>query len=327
MEAVSSLDIIRDTANMWHFERNSTGIPNGASGYIGTFNNNYVSFQQKFKGGNIYNKVPYSVIRYIDNYNSAEPVTPSSPLALMTLLVQEGFFGESSDSSGAVTAFTQLVDTFPNYFGKGGQVVIVSPDEVGLITSTIANPSFTTLNDWLGGDLQPNSYLLTNNLGTGIVQSPVLNIINRPPGFSELFIYRKGFQIDGETITPNTEPYELEVGELCSAIFIESGRVYEYPKLQYTGGPTNLLLNFNILASRKKIYPSAYNELSTISLICDSDGLIQSDYLIGLTSIEQLSSSAIGGVQESGFDYDADLGEITADYLYSGSKYLITFKP
>lgn len=235
----TAFKIVRDNALTWHFEINNTPEVRGGNAYSASFNDLFVSFAHKFRGSVIAANVPYNVISYEDNYDSNSQSAFSSPLSLVSFLMTEGFFGQSSSGSGGATAFTHLVDTFTSYIGLGSQVLVVSPDEVGIISQPISNvSSIKDLSDWFGGNtLLPGKILFTSanvNLdgqSEGIVLVDPDNYVNTPIPYTILRLKAKG--INPSTSEPNIEPYVLEVGDIVEG-FRDEFIYWNYAK--YNGG-------------------------------------------------------------------------------------------
>lgn len=144
-------------------------------------------------------------------FNGASPISaPTSVRDLFDKLTALGYFDWMVGSGGgSATRFTDLLDTF-QYFGKAGQFVVVSDDELQLISKvvTIVENS-TELND-MPATIEPNKILVGNATGTAYIQ------IDAPAGANA---YLTAFTYT----SPDPQEFTLSSGAKVIAVMYNSG--------------------------------------------------------------------------------------------------------
>lgn len=142
-----------------------------------------------FKTSNGANLIKQQNVIYsnVSLFNGVTPVaTPTSVRDLFDKLTALDFFEWIRGiSGGGVNRFTELDDTF-EYFGKSGQFVVVSDDELQLTTIDFTPVvKITDLSDFPSA-LVANKFMKVNPLGTAIefVDAP-----SGANGYNELFTY------------------------------------------------------------------------------------------------------------------------------------------
>lgn len=129
-----------------------------------------------FKTANGANIIKEQNVSYsnVSLFNGAIPVaTPTSIRDLFDKLTALGYFAWMIGSGGgSATRFTDLLDTF-QYFGKAGQFVAVSDDELQLVTKTITVVTKSTELTDMPLTIEPGKMLVGNSLGTAYVSANV----------------------------------------------------------------------------------------------------------------------------------------------------------
>lgn len=182
MANITSVTITRQANNIWTYQDNTmpSGKPMAASFNDGIINGDLVNFTTD-NGGILYNGIPYNIITYVDSLDSGNNFTPTSAVGLIVALKGLGFFdGSSGGGSGTPTQFTDLTDTFANYFGRAGQFIIVNSGETGLTSEDFVIPQrFTDLLD-TPNSLVANRILRVDPTGNAIILADP-SIVNDPP--------------------------------------------------------------------------------------------------------------------------------------------------
>lgn len=251
-EEITSFIITRHSALYCDYVVNDNPLPEACDAYTGTLDGEYIVFKS-LNGAPQTKRVPYTVIQYLDATDSGNNlIDPPNAQTMFRHLVEQNFFVGSSDNGGGggsgVTTLKALYDVnIPSFLGQAGKVLIIAPNEQYVITGNVSTvQSFLDLNDVFIGEYNSNSYLLTNSTGTGIIQSPVSQIINRPYMFNEAGVIHKGYTIvDGEVV-PNTEVYAIEIGDIVQGwIYDETAeRWYFMEAGKYLGGSMDLMTSY-----------------------------------------------------------------------------------
>jgi len=264
---VDRLIITRKSANHWVYVLNDEPGTRDANAYTGNRNGNFITINT-ITGAIILPSVYYGNISYYDQTDPGNNmVNPVSAEILQGYLIAQGFFkdtvsGGSGSGSGGVDEFKELIDVqIPSFTGRTGQLLYID----GLYVKSMANPLMSIklqdLENWLGGTLQPNQYILSSSQinpdgsSIGLVQSSINNIINRPPAFNEIRIDYKGYNWTvGNPPTGNLEEYSMQPGDLISKWFILPYSVdnpeYPYGRIafmlsgRWNGGDVNSLDSF-----------------------------------------------------------------------------------
>lgn len=137
---ITSLTIIRKAADLWVFTDNETppGKIRAKNAYGGGVDIDNVTIITQ-TGGIVYNSIPYSVIEYVDEIDPGNSFTPTSALQLFTYLKSVNFFSSNSGEGSAI-ALTGLIDAlFSDYFGRGGQAVVIDDSELGFTTRDLGD--------------------------------------------------------------------------------------------------------------------------------------------------------------------------------------------
>jgi len=252
--AVELLEIVRKSTLVWALYRNSETEPFIEDAYRGGVRGESITIKSA-NGAPVFLQVPYSLIKYYDTMDAGNNLTdPQNVLEMFTHLSNQGFFLASSGGGGGggsdITNFLELEDVqIPTYIGRNGQFIVINGN--GLSSAEIEGGSFISLSDWLGGDLLPNQYILSDSTGGGLVQASINNIVNRAHAYDEYQILDKGYTWDGDTIIPNTNLYSLEIGDVIRKWFyvlpsedFPSGQVLLMENGRYKGGDINVPLNY-----------------------------------------------------------------------------------
>jgi len=253
-EPIDSLIITRKTSKYWTLQVNEETETRASSAYEGIRTGDFITIKTN-TGAPITMVVPYSVIQYFDSMDSANNLTaPQNSDEMFSHLLDQDFFLASSGGSGGgagVNNFLELLDVlFPAYIGRDGEAIVINGN--GLDSAPFnASIAFEDLTNWLGGDLLPNQYILSDSMGAGLVQASINNIVNRAHAYDEYQILDKGYTWDGDTIIPNEDLYSLQIGDVIRKWFyvlpseeFPSGQVLLMENGRYKGGDINVPLNY-----------------------------------------------------------------------------------
>lgn len=261
--AYSSITITRESADIWSIVDNT--MPPSDAGYIsseytGVAVNDLITIGTK-TGQPLYKNIPATIIHYVDVTDPDNNFDATSTLSLITYLKSVGFFGSGSGGGGGTaTSLLSLTDAlFPNYFGRGGQAIIVSPNENGFTTQNIVNPGIQDLSNFLqmeeSGEynLPPNQYLLTSSTvnedgnAIGFITAPITQIVNRAFMFNESGVTHKGAQVVDDVVIPNQENYTPEIGDIVTFFAFDetTNRIYKYIEAKWLGGSMDDPANYD----------------------------------------------------------------------------------
>lgn len=193
-----------------------------------------------------YNRIPYTIITYVDSTDSGNNFTPTSAEGLVVQLAGIGFFGSGS-GTGDPTTFLELTDVFlANYFGRAGQSVVVNDAETGLTTITI--PLIENSTDLLDmpSTLIANRYLRVNPSGTGYILSVINPTAPNYLQFGDREIAAKGYQWISGVRTANTQNLE-QVGDVIRGWVTdveEDSPWYWMNAGRYIGGAPSIRANY-----------------------------------------------------------------------------------
>lgn len=231
MEEITALQIIKFSENLWGFTDSTMPVgaePNLADVYAGVAEGDYISFTTR-NGSNIYNRIPASIITYVDEVNPANNFGPVSALELIQYLKTDGFFGSGSGGEGETPTLQGLANSLiPNLVGRNGQYVVISGS--GFTTQTlpsgfIQNNIAKVYNYNLTGAGEVTTQEVANkmnNLGSGggtvggfsisEIETPVIINVNRN-GKQYKFLFKKGKGNYGNPTLfwPNVEAIDYEL--------------------------------------------------------------------------------------------------------------------
>lgn len=248
MEEITSLIITKKAASYWVYQVNGETQTRDANAYTGTREGDYFTMGTRTGAPQLVN-VYYAVISYVDELDSGNNVNApaSSPEALQAHLIAQGFYEAGSTGGGGTGAeyFTDLGDTFASYIGREGHNITVNASGTGLTSAQNSIPTLQQLANYLGGSTIPKNHaVITSSVDNGsgsaigFTTAPLYNLINRPAGFFEFAIIRKGWTwVDG-ILNVNQEEYAMEVGDICSFIYNDDAnqQLWYYPYARYKGG-------------------------------------------------------------------------------------------
>lgn len=248
MADITSLTITYEGNNVWSYQTNLMVKDAGASFYDGTWIEDLVTFKTD-NGGILLNNIPYDIIEYVDSIDSGNNFTPSSAKALIVFLKGIGFFDKSiSGGSGTDILFTDLLDTFPNKFGRALQLLRVNADET-LIESyaAVLAERFTDLLDTpnaVGGIIgfaNRNKIVAVNNNGTKLIYiNNPLDDFTIPIADFGVFNISKGYHWESGNLVSNSLQ-EFEIGDFCSvSLYVNPSEPNDgailIPHARYKGG-------------------------------------------------------------------------------------------